>query len=97
MDRLDKIKTRLRHGFPHGTPLGKASASRRKDLEWTVGEIERLQAMMMPLVFCNPADLESREWGEAMDTIGYYVTDELGVTGDNWRKRKAAEEARDGR
>ena len=45
-------------------------------------KVKRLQAMMCPLVFANP---ESQEWAEAMDAIGYYVTDELGLTEDDWR------------
>ena len=40
-------------------------------------EIRRLREMMTPLVFWP---LYSPEWGEAMDAIGYYITDELGMT-----------------
>lgn len=70
-----------------------------KDLDWAVGEIERLQAMMYPLVFAPlvVAPGSNDAWGAAMDVIGDYVTDELGVTEDDWRKRKVEEESRDGR
>lgn len=46
-------------------------------------EIERLRGMMLPLVFANPL---SSVWGIAMDDVGYYVTEELGVTEDAWKK-----------
>ena len=39
-------------------------------------EVEGLRAMMIPLVF---SCVDSDEWNEAMDAIGYYVTDELKI------------------
>jgi len=48
-------------------------------------KVKQLREMMFPLVFHPPRE---HEWGCAMDAIGFYVTDELGVDEAEWKRRQ---------